>query len=128
MKARKLASKSNTEPNIEKIYIPKELYGDLNACEYDPFPDFKGIEKYANDVGVWEILQKEIDNEDYTSVVKTPAIPLVSEIAVEIGLKPHFDIVNLALKKTGAPGVSVLLANGKAAIRNVDENKNTHGT
>ena len=126
LQSRKLASDSNTNPNDEKIYIPKEKYGDWTTCESDPFPDFAGIQQYAKDAGVWEILQKDINNEDYLSVISTTAIPLVSEIAVEISLKPHFDIVNLALKKTGSPGVSVLIANRKAAIKNVKEELTTN--
>jgi len=120
--SRKLASTSNTEPNEERIYIPKELYGDWNSCPRDAFPgDFKGIEDYAKDVGVWEALQKEIDKAEYRSVVSTDPIPLVSEIAVEISLKTHFDIVNLALKKTCPPRTTVIIANGKAAIKDVEE-------
>ena len=73
LKSRKLASASNTEPNDERIYIPKELYGDWNSCPVDPFPDFKGIVEYAQTAGVWEALQREIDDEDYASVVTTAA-------------------------------------------------------
>jgi len=123
LKSRKLASSSNTEPNQERIYIPKELYGNWNSCPNDPFPDFMGIENYAKDACVWETLQKPIDYEDYPSIITTPAPPLVSEIAVEIALQFHFNIVNLALKKTCRPEKSVILANGKAATKNVADGK-----
>lgn len=120
LQSRKLASTRNTEPNEDsRIYIPKELYGNWSSCPKDPFPDFQGIENYAKTAGVWETLHQNINIEDYASVVTTTAIPLVSEIAVEISLKPHFDIVNLALKKTCPPGSSVVLANGKAAIKDL---------
>jgi hypothetical protein len=105
----------NTEPNDDKIYIPKELYGDWNSCPDDPFPNYDGIIKYAQEAGVWEILQMNIDNKDYPSVFSVPTPPLVSEIAVEISLQTHFNIVNLAMRKTCPPQATIVLANGKAA-------------
>ena len=114
--SRALASRSNTEPNAEKLYIPRELFRDWNETSEDPFPDYKGVEKYAKAAGVWDTLQRPIENDDYECVVTTAPIPLVNETAVEISLKTIFDIVNLALKKTCKSGKQVYIANGKAAI------------
>lgn len=126
LQSRKLASTSNTEPNEERVYIPKELYGDWNSCPTDPFPDFEGVVNYAKSAGVWDALQKNIEKEDYASVITTPATPLVSEIAVEISLKSQFDIVNLALKKTCPPGSTIVLASGKAAMKDIDVDARAH--
>jgi hypothetical protein len=111
-----LGSTANTEPTKDKGHIPRELIGDWGDSGIDPFPTFEGIKAYAqNDPAVWKALNAHILNEDYECVVSTRRWPINSETILEMMLKTHFDIVNLALEKTARPKRHLMIAGGKSA-------------
>jgi hypothetical protein len=111
-----LGSTDNTEPTKDKGHIPRELIGDWAQSGIDPFPGFDGIRAYGKkDPRIWKALNTDIRNEDYKSVVSTRPWPINSEVILEMMLKTHFDIVNLALEKTALDETHLMIAGGKSA-------------
>jgi hypothetical protein len=110
-----LGSTTNTEPTADKVHIPRELIGEWSDSETDPFPDFEGIKAYAQADDAWSALDAHIHDEDYARIVTTHPWPINSETILEMMLKTHFDIVNLALEKTRKDDRHIMIAGGKSA-------------
>lgn len=121
-----MGSTGNTEPTNDKIYIPRELIRDWAMATTDPFPDMHGLRAYAtHEAELWTRLNTNILDIDYCRVASTWPEPVVSETALEIELKTHFNTVNLALEKTAVNGKSVMIAGGKSARAGDEEAKIT---
>jgi hypothetical protein len=111
-----LGSTENNEPNPEKVYIPREIIGEWGYSEIDPFPSLDGLIAYANeDANVWKALQAHITTSDWPRVLTTEPWAVNSETILEMMLKTHFDIVNLALERTATNGKHVMIQGGKSA-------------
>src|SRR5438045_3735203 len=116
-----LGSKSNTEPTTDGIHIPRELFRDWNMYSDDPFPTFEALKQYAINEGVWSRLQENIRPEDWYRVLSTVSWALNSDIILEMMLKTHFDIVNLALERTITKGKNVMIQGVKGATKGNSE-------
>jgi hypothetical protein len=111
-----LGSTENTEPNPEGVYIPRELIGDWATSEIDPFPSLDALVAYAKeDPEVWKALQTHLRGTDWPRVLTTTPWALNSETILEMMLKTHFDIVNLALERTATNGKHIMIQGGKSA-------------
>lgn len=116
MEALMLGSADNTEPTKDGLHIPLELIGEWAESDYDPFPTYDQVKAYAQkDKQIWKTLCSNIRNDDYPRVITTYQWPINSETTLEIMLKTHFDIVNLALEVTAMNNRHVTIAGGKSA-------------
>jgi hypothetical protein len=121
-----LGSKGNTEPTNDGIHIPRELFRDWNTYSDDPFPTFEALRQYAIKEGVWDRLQENIASQDWYRVLSTIGWALNSETILEMMLKTHFDIVNLALERTITNGKHIMIQGGKSATKgNFEESLKT---
>jgi hypothetical protein len=111
-----LGSIDNTEPTKDQAYIPRLLIQDWQESHDDPFPDFEGMEAYAQeDPKVWGALLERIKGNEYVNILSSPNWVLVDELTAEGNLRSHFDVVNFALWKTSPPERRVMIQAGKAA-------------
>jgi hypothetical protein len=116
MESLELGSTNNTEPTEDQVHIPRKLIGDWTTSATDPFPNIERIREYVEqDIDLWKSLNTDIRNEDYPRVLSTWPWPLNSETVLEMSLKTHIDIVNLALERTAQNGRHVMIAGGKSA-------------
>jgi hypothetical protein len=119
-----LGSTDNTEPNPDKVYIPREIIREWGSSDIDPFPSLDGLVAYAKqDQRVWNALQTHIQGPDWLRVLSTFPWALNSETILEMMLKTHFDIVNLALERTAVNGKHVMIQGGKSATAGNIESK-----
>jgi hypothetical protein len=110
-----LGSTANTEPTHDKVHIPRELVDEWADSDTDPFPDYEGIKAYAQADDTWKALDTHIGNEDYPRIATTHPWRTNSETILEMMLKTHFDVVNLALEKTQVNERHIMIAGGKSA-------------
>jgi len=111
-----LGSKQNTESTKDKVHIPRELIGNWAGSDVDPFPGFDELEEYFHrHLAHYRTLQGRVKSDEICRVISTPSWPISSEGALEINLKTHFDIVNLALEVVRKAGRHLMIACGKSA-------------
>jgi hypothetical protein len=100
------------------MYIPRLLIRDWQESEYDPFPDYEGMEAYARqDPAVWAALWERLNGLEYVNILSSPHWVVADEIALEGNLKSHFNVINFALWKTSPPERRVMIQAGKAATQ-----------
>jgi hypothetical protein len=121
-----LNSTVNTKPCANEDRLPRALLYDWEMSRFDPFPDMNELEAYArDDPKIWQALNTQLRAKDYPLIITGYYWSAVCETAVEINLKTHFDIVNLALQKTAINGHHLVIRHGPAATKGDKERKLT---
>ena len=107
---------SNTEPNKERLFIPSELIRQWGQSPEDPFPDYDGIMAYAKaDPEVRTALNGYVKGREWERVSSVHPWASNSEIMVELNIKTHFDVANLALVKSARRGNMIIIQGGESA-------------